>query len=220
MEAKAEGGAPDQARVALVSQRLTSADWHLRRWGYLSEVVYTWLGTISLGVAGFATYSHGLTRGWSPGVVLGFASVGLSVFCALVGWWQARAIRRLGRRCGLAAASLEPGGPIPSDFLSALPSLAEIETGLRARQRTAWLGTLFAILGLQAMVGLLVTKVLVASGGFSPAPGVPLDVFTLLAVSNAALSHVVGGGTASLQLSMLPAAPAVLEDPFLGWGRQ
>ncbi|CAK0837448.1 unnamed protein product [Prorocentrum cordatum] len=108
--AKASGSAPDQARVALVSQRLTSADWHLGRWGYLSEVVYTWLGTISLGVAGFATYSHGLTRGWSPGVVLGFASVGLSVFCALVGWWQARATRRLGRRCGLAATSLEPGG--------------------------------------------------------------------------------------------------------------
>jgi hypothetical protein len=101
-----------------------------------------------------------------------------------------------------------------------MPSLAEIENGLRARQRTAWLGTMFAILGLQAMVGLLVTKVLVASGGFAPAPGVPLDVFTLLAVSNAALSHVVGGGTASLQLSMLPPPPTASDDPFRGWARQ
>ena len=39
-----------------------------------------------------------------------------------------------------------------------LPSLVTIETSLRARQRTAWLGALFAVVGLQTMVGLMVGK--------------------------------------------------------------
>ena len=39
-----------------------------------------------------------------------------------------------------------------------LPALAAIEANLRARQRTAALGALFAVVGLQSMVGLMVTK--------------------------------------------------------------
>ena len=39
-----------------------------------------------------------------------------------------------------------------------LPTLAAIEANLRARQRTAALGALFAVVGLQSMVGLMVTK--------------------------------------------------------------
>lgn len=40
-----------------------------------------------------------------------------------------------------------------------LPALAAIEGSLRARQRTAALGALFAVVGLQSMVGLMVAKV-------------------------------------------------------------
>jgi len=219
------GGPPkmeDNARVALVSQRLMNMEGSLRRWGFIAEVVYTWLGMISLGVAGFAGFSHGAQAYRSPSMALGLASVSVSVLCALVGWFQARSCRRLGRSCGLAASSLEPGGPAPpaSQLQTMMPSIAEIESGLKARQRTAWLGAMSAVVGLQAMVGLLVTKVLAAYGGLNPAPGVPMDVFTLLAVSNSALSHVIGGGVASLQLSALPLAQVAPEDPFRGWARQ
>lgn len=213
----------EDSRVALVAQRLNTAEWNLRRWAYLAEVVYTWLGIISLGVACFSAYSHGGVQAYrSPSTALGLGSLGLSVFCSLIGWFQARTCRHYGRRCGLAAVSLEPGGPVPpaEQLATTIPLLADIENHLRARQRTAWLGALFAIVGLQSMVGLLVGKVLAASGGLTPAPGVSLDVFTLLAVGNAALSHVIGGGAAALQQGALPAPQAGHDDPFNGWGRQ
>ncbi len=49
----------------------------------------------------------------------------------------------------------------PGDLghLLRLPALAAIEGSLRARQRTAALGALFAVVGLQSMVGLMVAKV-------------------------------------------------------------
>lgn len=206
----------DPAKVALVVQRLTTAEWSLRKWGYLSEVVYTWLGLISLGVAVFrACVGSDLSR--TRSLALGLASVGLSLVCALVGWYQARVCRRLGRRCGLAASSLEPGGPTPpaAHLLAALPALVDIESGLRARQRTAWLGAFFAVVGMEALAGLLVAKLLMVSGPFVAAPG--LDVFTLLSVCNAALSHVISGGAAALQQSALPPAPQSHDDQFRGW---
>lgn len=210
-------------RVALVAQRLVTAEKSLRRWGYVAEVVYTWLGLISLGIASFAAFSHGSMQAYrSPAMALGPFSVGLSLLCSLVGWFQARGCRSIGRRCGLAASSLEPGGPPPpaAQFHTVMPALGDIEGGLRARQRTAWVGALFAVVGMQSMVGLLVAKVLAASSGVSSPPGVSLDVFTLLAVSNAALSHVVGGGAAALQHAALPPPGAAADDPFRGWGRR
>mmetsp|Transcript_51080 Transcript_51080/g.158229 ORF Transcript_51080/g.158229 Transcript_51080/m.158229 type:complete len:378 (+) Transcript_51080:39-1172(+) len=213
----------DPGRVALVAQRLVAAERSLRRWGYVAEVVYTWLGLISLGIASFAAFSHGSTHAYrSPAMALGPLSVGLSLICSLVGWFQARSCRSVGRRCGLAASSLEPGGPPPpvAQFVSVMPSVADIESGLRARQRTAWLGAMFAVVGMQAMVGLLVAKVLAASGGVSSPLGVSLDVFTLLSVSNAALSHIVGGGAAALQHHGLPPPGSPADDPFRGWGRR
>jgi len=213
---------PDAARVALVSQRLTAAEGTLQRWGYVAEVVYTWLGLISMSVSSFAAYSQGGLRAFrNSSMGLGLAAVSLSVMCALLGWFQARSCRTLGRRCGLAAKSLEPGGPLPpaSQLTTMIPSLASVEAGLRARQRTAWLGALFAVVGLQAMVGLMVAKVLATSGGFGTSPGLNLDIFTLLAVGNSALAHIIGGGAAALQQGALPVAAAP-EDPFQGWGRQ
>merc|ERR1711879_524933 len=129
--------------------------------------------------------------------------------------------RNIGRRCGIAASSLELGGPArpETQIIAMMPALGDIECSLRNRQRTAWLGAMFAVVGLQAMVGLLVGKVLAASGGLAPASGVSLDVFTLLAVSNVALSHVVGGGTVALQQGALPTA-ASTSDVFRGWARQ
>mmetsp|Transcript_71433 Transcript_71433/g.128566 ORF Transcript_71433/g.128566 Transcript_71433/m.128566 type:complete len:332 (-) Transcript_71433:63-1058(-) len=218
----AGSGTSDAARVALVAQRLTAAEGTLRRWGYIAEVVYTWLGLISLSVASFSAYSQGGLRAFrSTSMGLGLTAVGLSVICALIGWFQARTCRTLGRRCGLAASALEPGGPTPpaSQLMTMMPSLSAIETGLRARQRTAWLGSLFAIVGLQSMVGLMVAKVLATSGGLASSPGINLDIFTLLAVGNAALSHVIGGGAAAIQQGALP-APSTSDDPFQGWGRQ
>mmetsp|Transcript_12159 Transcript_12159/g.33163 ORF Transcript_12159/g.33163 Transcript_12159/m.33163 type:complete len:358 (-) Transcript_12159:135-1208(-) len=208
----------DPARMALAVQRLTGAAGSLRRWGYVAEVTYTWLGLISLGVACFAGYARGgLTAYRNPSMALGLASVGMSLMCALIGWFQARTCRGLGRRCAQAAKTLEPGGAMPQS-MQFVPTLGEVEGGLRARQRTAWMGAFSAVFGLQAMVGLLVTKVLVASGTVSPAPGVSLDVFTLLAVSNSALSHVIGGGAAALQQGALPPPPATQDDQFRGWG--
>jgi len=214
----------DPGRVALVVQRLTTAENSLRRWGYVAEAVYTWLGMITLGVACFAAYTKGGARAFaaSPSMALGFGSVGLSLLFSFVGWLQARGCRNIGRRCGIAASSLEPGGPArpEAQVIAMMPSLGAIESSLRNRQRTAWLGAMFAVVGLQAMVGLLVGKVLAASGGLSPAPGVSLDVFTLLAVSNAALSHVIGGGTVALQQGALPSPSASTTDVFRGWARQ
>mmetsp|Transcript_109293 Transcript_109293/g.319957 ORF Transcript_109293/g.319957 Transcript_109293/m.319957 type:complete len:289 (-) Transcript_109293:8-874(-) len=126
-------------RVALVAQRLVTAEKSLRRWGYVAEVVYTWLGLISLGIASFAAFSHGSMQAYrSPAMALGPFSVGLSLLCSLVGWFQARGCRSIGRRCGLAASSLEPGGPPPpaAQFHTVMPALGDIEGGLRARQRT------------------------------------------------------------------------------------
>lgn len=214
---------PDVARAALVAQRLTRAETALTQWGYLVEVVYTWLGLISLGVAGFATYSQGGWRvliGTSMG--LGMTSVALSVFCSLIGWFQARGCRSLGRKCGLAAASLEQGGSISSSpqLATMMPSLNAIETSLRARQRTALLGAFFAVLGLQAMVGLMVAKVLATSGGFQGSPGINLDIFTLLAVGNSALAHIIGGGAAAFQQAALPPICVSRDEPFQGWAHQ
>lgn len=222
-ESSSEEAAPkssDAARVALVVQRLNSAETTLRRWGYVAEIVYTWLGLISLSVASFAAYSQGGLRAFQSSMGLGLTSVGLSVVCSLIGWFQARSCRTLGRRCGLAAGSLEPNGPVPpaAQMAATLPSLVAIETTLRARQRTAWLGALFAVVGLQTMVGLMVGKVLATSGGFSQSPGINLDVFTLLAVSNSALGHVLAGGLAALQQGSLP-QPSSSDDAFQGWSR-
>lgn len=214
----------DPGRIALVVQRLTTAENSLRRWGYVAEAVYTWLGIISLGVACFAAYTKGGARAFagSPSMALGLGSVGLSVLCSFIGWLQARGCRNIGRRCGIAASSLEPGGPArpETQIIAMMPALGDIECSLRNRQRTAWLGAMFAVVGLQAMVGLLVGKVLAASGGLAPAPGVSLDVFTLLAVSNVALSHVIGGGTVALQQGALPTPAASTSDVFRGWARQ
>lgn len=220
--AAAGGKAPDPARVALVAQRLATAEQALRRWGYVAEVVYTWLGAVSLGIASFAAFSHGSRVYRSPVMALGPVSVGLSLLCSFVGWFQARGCRSAGRRCSLAASSLEPGAPMPpaDQLQTIMPALGDVESGLRVRQRTAWLGVLFAVVGMQSMVGLLVAKVLAASGGLSPPPGVSLDVFTLLAVSNVALSHVIGGGAAAMQQGALPPPAASAGDPFRGWGRQ
>ncbi|CAE7347485.1 unnamed protein product [Symbiodinium necroappetens] len=222
-ESSSEEVAPksgDAARVALVVQRLNAAETTLRRWGYVAEIVYTWLGLISLSVASFAAYSQGGLRAFQSSMGLGLTSVGLSVVCSLIGWFQARSCRTLGRRCGLAAGSLEPNGPVPpaAQMAATLPSLVAIETTLRARQRTAWLGAFFAVVGLQTMVGLMVGKVLATSGGFSQSPGINLDVFTLLAVSNSALGHVLAGGLAALQQGSLP-QPSNSDDPFQGWSR-
>lgn len=216
------GGAsdPNAIKASKASQKLLSAESTLRKWGYVSEVVYTWLGLISLSVASFAAYSQGGLRAFRSSMGLGLASVALSVTCALVGWFQARSCRNLGRRCGIAANSLEPGGPVPpaSQLSTILPSLASVEASLRARQRTAWLGALFAVVGLQSMVGLMVAKVLATSGGLGIAPGINLDIFTLLAVGNAALSHILGGGAAALQQASLPQASSFSEDSLRGWG--
>lgn len=207
--------------VAKVSQRLNTAAANLRQWSYLAEVSYTWLGVISLGVSFFAAYSRG---GWKafarPGVALGVGSVGLSTLMSLVGWFQARNCRSFGRQCSEAASALEPGGPAPQArrLKSVLPPITSIEKSLRSRQRTAWLGMLFAIVGLQCMAGVLVTKVLVTYGAIGSSSDVPLDVFTLLGVGNAALSHVIGAGVAMFQQSCLP-APAAANDPYAGWGR-
>jgi len=211
----------DAPRVALAVQRLHAAETTLRRWGYAAEIVYTWLGLISLSVASFAAYSQGGLRVFRSSVGLGLASVGLSVVCSLIGWFQARSCRTLGRRCGLAAGSLDPLGPVPpaGQLAGTLPSLGAIETSLRARQRTAWLGAFFALVGLQTMVGLMVGKVLATSGGFSQSPGINLDIFTLLAVSNSAFGHVLAGGLAALQQGLLPQSSSSSEDPFQGWGR-
>jgi len=213
----------DAAHVALVAQRLTAAEKSLSRWGYATEVVYTWLGVISLGIASFSAFSHGSNNiHRSPVMALGPLSVGLSLLCSLIGWFQARSSRSVARRCGMAASSLEPGGPAPpaTQLLTIMPALGDIESGLRVRQRTAWLGVMFAVVGMQSMVGLLVAKVLVATGGLSPSPGVSLDVFTLLAVTNAALSHVIGGCAVVLQQGALPPSAAAAGDPFRGWGRR
>lgn len=210
---------PDAIKASKASQRLLSAESTLRKWSYVSEVVYTWLGLISFSVASFAAYSQGGLNAFRSSMGLGLASVALSVTCALVGWFQARSCRNLGRRCGIAANSLEPGGPVPpaSQLGTILPSLASVEASLRARQRTAWLGALFAVVGLQSMVGLMVAKVLATSGGLGIAPGINLDIFTLLAVGNAALSHILGGGAAALQQASLPQASRSSEDSLRGW---
>lgn len=107
--------------------------------------------------------------------------------------------------------------PPASQLGTILPSLASVEASLRARQRTAWLGALFAVVGLQSMVGLMVAKVLATSGGLGIAPGINLDIFTLLAVGNAALSHILGGGAAALQQASLPQASRSSEDSLRGW---
>jgi len=209
----------DGGRVKIVVQRLTNAKTSLQRWSYVAEVIYTWLGLISLSVASFAAYSQGGSRVFGTSMGLGIASVALSVVCSLVGWFQARSCRHLGRRCGVAAGALEPGGPVPPASQLSLPALAAIEGSLRARQRTAALGALFAVVGLQSMVGLMVAKVLATSGGFAQSPGINLDVFTLLAVSNSALGHVVAGGLAAVQQGSLPKTSSSSTDPFQGWGR-
>lgn len=216
-EAPIQDSSSDSGRVKTVVQRLTNAKTSLQRWSYAAEVIYTWLGLISLCVASFAAYSQGGARVLSTPMGLGIGSVALSVACSLVGWFQARSCRNLGRRCGVAADALEPGGPIPPQL--SLPALASIETSLRARQRTAALGALFAVVGLQSMVGLMVGKVLATSGGFAQSPGINLDVFTLLAVSNSCLGHVVAGGLAAVQQGSLPRTSSTSSDPFQGWAR-
>mmetsp|Transcript_29635 Transcript_29635/g.94957 ORF Transcript_29635/g.94957 Transcript_29635/m.94957 type:complete len:314 (+) Transcript_29635:114-1055(+) len=218
-EASSRPRTSDGARAALAAQRLRTAANGLRRWGYVAEVSYTWLGLISLGVTVFASYARGgVTAYRNPCMALGLGSVGVSLMCAFVGWFQARTCRAQGRRCDQAANSLEMNAGGSASVPLAAPSVAEIEMNIRHRHRTAWLGTFSAVFGLQAMVGLLVTKVLVASGTVSPAPGVSLDVFTLLAVTNSALSHVIGGGAASTQQGALPPCPSSQDDQFRGWG--
>mmetsp|Transcript_2801 Transcript_2801/g.3138 ORF Transcript_2801/g.3138 Transcript_2801/m.3138 type:complete len:299 (-) Transcript_2801:28-924(-) len=220
-ESKSDTPAPsdssDGGRVKTVVQRLTSAKTSLQRWSYAAEVIYTWLGVISLSLVTFTVYSKGGSTSLGTSMGLGITSVALSVACSLVGWFQARSCRNLGRRCGVAADALEPGGPVPPAMK--LPALAAIEASLRARQRTAALGALFAVVGLQSIVGLMMTKVLATSGGFVPSPGINLDIFTLLAVSNSALGHVLAGGLSAIQQGSLPHTSSSSTDPFQGWGR-
>mmetsp|Transcript_68791 Transcript_68791/g.149715 ORF Transcript_68791/g.149715 Transcript_68791/m.149715 type:complete len:308 (+) Transcript_68791:53-976(+) len=213
---------PSDARAPLLQRRLESAEYNLQVWSYVAEVVYTWLGIISLGVAGFSFFTHGKP---TVSMLAGLSAVGLSSACQIVGWWQARGCRAMSRGCGLAAAALEPlttgvAAPTwpPTQLLAVLPALGPLEKRLWRRERTAWLGLLFAVLGLHTMVGMLVTKVLTTSGGITPLPGLSLDVFTLLAVSNCALSHVLGGGIAAMQRRMLP-APSKDDTPVRGWDR-
>mmetsp|Transcript_125368 Transcript_125368/g.401484 ORF Transcript_125368/g.401484 Transcript_125368/m.401484 type:complete len:398 (-) Transcript_125368:16-1209(-) len=210
----------DPYSAALVAQQLTHAGESLCRWGYVAEVSYTWLGVVSLVVATFSAFAGSAVHGGpNLSTALGLPSVGLSLLCGLVGWFQARTCRSVGRRCGLASRSFEAGGPMPpATLMTGVPSLAEIEGQIRARQRTALLGTFFAVLGLQAMVGLLVAKVFAAAGTLNPAPGVSLDVFTLLAVCNSALSHVISGGAAACQQGALPPPSTAYNDRFRGWG--
>lgn len=208
--------APAEGNQALASKRLLAAERSLRWWSFAAEAVYMWLGSISLGVACFAAFSRGIggiLR--QPSTALGFATVLLSVLCALVGWFQARGCRYVGRRCGVAATALGLSGSNSPD----VPRLRDLQGALRGRQLTAWLGALFAVLGLQTMVGLLVTRVLTTAGGVARASGASLDVFTLLAVGNAALSHVLGGGFAAWQLSSLPLNAPGKDEACGGWGR-
>jgi len=222
---EASRSAVAQVSTALVVKQLTSAELALGRWSYLVEVVYTWLGMISLALSGFSLFSRGgaafLAR--SPSMKLGLVSVGFSVIIfGFVGWFQARSCRNLARRCGIAASSLEPGGPVPPPqmMLSRVPPLEDMERLLRARQCTAWIGAAFALLGMQTMLGLLVLKVLSNSGSIPSPSSVSLDIFTLLAVVNAALSHVIGGGIAAIQQKALPSSISAKNDALRGWGRQ
>mmetsp|Transcript_58915 Transcript_58915/g.137696 ORF Transcript_58915/g.137696 Transcript_58915/m.137696 type:complete len:287 (-) Transcript_58915:80-940(-) len=201
-----------------VVKRLSAADSSLQFWGYIGETCYSWLGLISIGVACFSAYSRGPTAR-NVSSFMGLATVGLSVMCGFVGWFQSRMCRQDGRRCGLAAASLEPSAAPTAQLAAMIPQLAGIESLLNSRQRTAWLGMVFSVVGLQAMVGLLVAKVLSAGGGLSIATGFQLDVFTLLAVSNTALSHVIGVGVVALQRAALPAARPGGSDMYRGWDR-
>lgn len=207
-----------------VATRLTNAEKQLSRWSYAAEVVYTWLGLISLGVASFSFMSHGGVAASRGSMGIGMVSAGASVLCALVGWTQARLTRSMGRKCGLAASQLPlhegNQGSLPKQWSSVAPPLRDVEQLLILRQRTAWLGILFAVVGLQAMVGLLVGKVLTATGPLGAAPGVSLDVFTLLAVGNAALSHVIGCGIAHGQQRALLPPRKDAEGPFNGWDQQ
>lgn len=215
--AAAEGVGDSIPGGSFARKRLIAVEASLQQWGYVAEVVYMWLGVISLGVASFAAYSRGLAGIGQSSTALGLLTVVLSVVCAFIGWIQARDCRSLGRACGVAARALEPGVMTSQQITVVLPQLGSIDGKLRMRQRTAWLGAVFAVVGLQTMVGLLVTKVLATSGGLSPAPGVSLDVFTLLAVSNAALSHIVCGGLAGLQQMALPRMKPAVDDPLGGW---
>jgi len=211
-----------EARAPLVQRRLEKAEYNLHLWSYVAEALYVWLGFISLGVGAFSFYSHGKP---TLSMLAGLSAVALSSFCQLVGWWQARACRVVGRSCGLAAAALEPMTTgmssstwPPTELLALLPALQPLESRLRRRERTAWWGAFFAVLGLHSMVGMLVTKILTTSGGIAPLPGLQLDVFTLLAVSNCALSHVLGGGIAAMQRKMLP-AKGMSDSAVRGWDR-
>mmetsp|Transcript_51128 Transcript_51128/g.121483 ORF Transcript_51128/g.121483 Transcript_51128/m.121483 type:complete len:306 (+) Transcript_51128:92-1009(+) len=206
---------------SLVVKRLSAAESSLQFWGYVAETAYSWLGLISLGIAAFSSYSQGPAARNSSSF-MGVATVGLSVLCGFVGWFQSRMCRQDGRRCGLAAASFptEPSTTPTAQLTAMIPQLGGIESLLQARQRTAWLGMLFSVVGLQAMVGLLVAKVLSAGGGLSLASGFQLDVFTLLAVSNTALSHVIGVGVVAAQRAALPASRPGGSDAYRGWDRQ
>mmetsp|Transcript_54520 Transcript_54520/g.100887 ORF Transcript_54520/g.100887 Transcript_54520/m.100887 type:complete len:295 (+) Transcript_54520:92-976(+) len=220
VDAGASEYAGDASKISTpaVVKHLSAAETSLQFWGYIGETAYSWLGLISLGVACFSAYSRGPT-GRNASSFMGLATVGLSVMCGFVGWFQSRMCRQEGRRCGLASASLEPSSAPTAQLTAMIPQLGGIESLLSARQRTAWLGMLFSVVGLQAMVGLLVAKVLSAGGGLSIATGFQLDVFTLLAVSNTALSHVIAVGVVALQRAALPAARAGGSDMYRGWDR-
>lgn len=217
--AEGPGTSTELGAAGRLSQRLSDAERNLQIWSYAAEVQYTWLGLVSLCISGFSFYTHGKAN---PSMTVGIGAVVASVVCSAVGWWQARGCRQISRRCGLAAASLESEGSVTpsSQVLSMLPPLAMVEKKLARRERTAWLGSLFAVLGLHTMVGMLVAKVLTNSGTpYTPSLGVSLDVFTLLAASNCAFSHVLGAGIAALQRRSLPQTKETTDDGMAGWDR-
>eukprot|EP00929_Paragymnodinium_shiwhaense_P103305 TRINITY_DN66701_c0_g1_i1.p1 TRINITY_DN66701_c0_g1~~TRINITY_DN66701_c0_g1_i1.p1 ORF type:complete len:330 (-),score=62.65 TRINITY_DN66701_c0_g1_i1:35-1024(-) len=223
-------------RVSLVVDRLNDAESSLQLSSSIAEVLYSSLGLVSLALGVFSCACQG--QGSLP-MTLSLTSVGLSLLFCAGGWWQARGTRLLSQRCKLAASSLTPigatGEPLPPQVHAVLPPVRLIERRLLRRERTAWLGALFAIVGLHMMVGMLVAKVLVqsaasgrvtveAAGSIASklSSGVRLDAFTLLMVSNCALSHIVGAGLASVQRRQLP-QPRGTDDSdsaYRGWDRQ
>lgn len=217
------GGADDadgSARIAKALRRLTDAEKALRSWSCVAEVCYLWLGVISIVVALFSYSSRGGRVNASMG--MGLTCIVGSCICAAVGWWQARGCRVLSRRCGLAASSLSPemASQPSAQLITVVPPLAMIETRLRNRRRTAWIGAMLAIFGMHTMVGLLVAKVLTTTaGGMSVsrgASGLSIDAFTLLSATNCALMHMIGAGIVGLQRSLMP-APTTPAGWVRGW---
>lgn len=204
-------------RLSQALRRLTDAETSLRLWSYVVEVAYTWLGLFSLGLACASYWSRGRSVTLSMGI--GLVSVLSSCVCSALGWWQARGCRALSRRCGLAASSLEPdlAGPPSAQLIAVVPPLSIVERRLQRRERTAWIGTVFAVVGMDVMVGVFITGLLGPAGAAvgQSVSGQTIDVLTLFAATNCALMHTFGAGVASTQKKLLPKP----QTPDGGWVR-